>query len=293
MPLYVKDAGAWKTVKNIFIKDIGVWKAAKKGWVKNAGIWRQFYSSGFAPITLTGSKNNVNLRNEFDQVYTGQTPTGTVQFIADNALIGSTSTSDYALVTGNWPNNVMLSLTINSNSIIAGAGGRGGNGYGGQFYGENGSAGGPALRLDYNLALNNLGIIGGGGGGGGGGCNFYTYSGGFSFLITSGGGGGAGVPGGVGGICNAPGNSSAYCQGGSAGSTLVGGIGGSYSRNNKNTSGGTGGTLGQGGIYGLPYPNSGAPYFSPSGIGGSAGAAIVRNGYTLTGTTGDVRGAIS
>jgi hypothetical protein len=305
MSLYIKNAGSWKNINKIFVKDANLWKTVSKGWIKDGGVWKQFFSSA---ITITGTRYNINLRNEFNQVYPGQTPTGTVQFIVDNALIGSSSTSNYALVTGNWPGDVTLILTINSNSIIAGAGGAGGiaqvssttwNGYAGP-----GRSGGAAINLNYNLTLNNSGIVGGGGGGGGGAMFTFTYNGGFAMFALGGGGGGAGINGGVGTTTNCTTN----CNAGVTGSTQIGGTGGSFAWTTGGlfrAIGGTGGNLGQGGTAGTPangYVYRGSNYsgniervynVGASASGGSAGAAIVRGGFTLTGTTGDIRGAIT
>jgi len=116
-----------------------------------------------------------------------------------------------------------------------------------------GADGGSALILNHNLTILNSGVVGGGGGGGGGASN--------SPLGGHYGGGGAGLDVGL-GLSDA-----------SDGTLEFGGT--------PEPGAGKGGDLGQDGDD-AEFPN-----------GGSAGAAINKNGFTLLGTLGDIRGAVN
>ena len=275
--------------QSMYVKQAGAWAQVKEAWIKNAGAWVKFLFVS-PVITITGGYN-INLRSVY-QTQTGDyssTPVNVSFLVTGN--IGSTSTAEAALVTGPWPTGSNITLT--NNAIIAGAGGRAGNAWAGQFFGENGSLGGSAISLSYNITINNLGTIGGGGGGGGGGSWFYPFEGGF--LVTAGGGGGAGFSGGGAGVCNSPGNSTNNCQGGNAGTTSNGGAGGVYSYRFRNVTltaiGGNGGNLGQSGTSGAP-PNNNNNRAYP-GVGGAAGKAIALNGYAATRTGNVPLGVVS
>jgi len=289
MAFSVNDNGTWKTVKKLSVND-GTWKNVKSGWINKDGVWTKFYASDTS-ITITGG-NNIDLRSLYQTQTSDYSSTAVdVNFIV-TGNVGSTSTGTASIVTGAWP--IGSNITLTNNAIIAGAGGRGGNAWAGQYFGENGSPGGPAISLSYNITINNLGTIGGGGGGGGGGSWFYPFNGGF--LVTAGGGGGAGISGGERGICNSPGNSSNNCQVGNAGATSNGGTGGIYSYRFVNVTmtayGGNGGNLGQNGTSGAPPYNQNTARSYP-GAGGAAGKAVDLNGYTATITGNALLGAVS
>jgi len=289
MAFSVNDNGTWKTVRKLSVND-GTWKAVKSGWINKDGIWTKFYASD-TTITITGG-NNINLRSLYE-TQTGDfssTPVDVSFTVTGN--VGSSSTGTASLVTGTWPAG--SSITLTNNAIIAGAGGRGGNSYAFQFGAENGSPGGSAISLSYNITINNLGTIGGGGGGGGGGCQFYPLEGGF--LVTAGGGGCAGFSGGGAGVCTSPGNTTNNCRGGNAGTTSNGGAGGVYSYRFRNVTmtatGGNGGYLGQNGTSGAPPYNRDLSRSYP-GAGGAAGKAITLNGNVATTTGNAPLGAVS
>lgn len=103
--------------------------------------------------------------------------------INSGIYVGSTSTAAYGLnVDTSWAAGDKLTI-INNGFIV----GRGGNGHSYTTTGP-GEAGGPALRVQRAVSINNVGTIGGGGGGG------------FSNVAVSiGGGGGQGYNGGLGG----------------------------------------------------------------------------------------------
>ena len=226
--------------------------------------------------------------------------------ISTGTIIGSNSTAGPAITTGTeWPAGVTLIL-INFGSVVgkggAGAAGGGDNGVGNNGIGFVGLAGGDAISADYDLSVTNNGIIGGGGGGGGGGgADAVLVIGNPNALIGGGGGGGGtgftsslgGVGGtkrdavGISGDDGSSGGSSTELEagiGGDGGSIIFGGtdyVGGK---------GGAGGDLGANGISG----NSGLTAFgSAGGIGGTAGAAINKNGYTVTVTGNTPLGVVN
>jgi len=208
--------------------------------------------------------------------------------ISTGTIIGSNSTAGPAITTGTeWPAGVTLIL-INFGTVV-GKGGAGGEGSSGAASSPNGQDGGLAISFSYNVSLENNGDIGGGGGGGGGGgiatsndISGTTYSAG-----GSGGGGGAGSEPALGGVGVTPiiGNVKAIGNTGISGSAFSGGAGGAEAVANSSTpitvggKGGKGGLLGQSGEDG----NDGQGSFTAAGgLGGQPGAAINKNGYTVT-----------
>ncbi|WP_245767143.1 hypothetical protein [Stigmatella erecta] len=213
-------------------------------------------------------------------------PSGAVTLSVDvNATVGATSALTPALTTGSLAAG--STVRINNYASIVGAGGAGGSGGNGgsggwpRACGRNGLAGGTALFLTVPATISNRGSIwgGGGGGGGGSGCN-----------SNAGGGGGAGHVGGGGGagfsqFSNA--EELAFCgQDNGVRSGVPGEAGG--------TAGGGGGKEddydgyrsydmigGDGGGYGQPGQPAGACGSLAPSSGGSAGAAIKRNGHVV------------
>ena len=207
----------------------------------------------FDTIILGSDLRNINLRTEYDLLF--PTPDGTTQaiiIIDEGVKIGSASTATYSIDTGSWPTGAEVTLQIKPTAFAVGKGGGGGN----SFAGDDG---GHAIILNHDLILANNGVIGGGGGGGGG----FEDAGGIS-----GGGGGAGFDVGLGGIGTGEEGGS-----GSDGTLETGGNGGS-------SNSGDGGDLGQDGEAGQIT------------LGGIAGDAINKNGFTLTGALNDTRGAV-
>lgn len=183
-------------------------------------------------------------------------------------------------------------ITFNNSGNVYGMGGRGGPGAvpGGVGYlggGGTGFAGGPAIKLEYPVTINNTGLIAGGGGGGGGGsganCNFWTPGGG-------GGGGRSFWP--------SPGGTSIYGinnnQIGQESGPGQGGVGGGFGCGGDCCIGGSGGP---GGTWGSPGAVGGYGQLSSSvtsgGPGGAAGAAIIGHStYFIGGTIGSTAGAL-
>lgn len=206
-----------------------------------------------------------NLRDVYEDVY-GTDPLDSgldIRFIFESsAVAGSSDSAEYSVETGAWP-ELTTPILIQNNGLIVGKGGNGSVG--------NGGAGGPALKLQDNIRLNNLNIIGGGGGGGGG-VNDPGQE-------AAGGGGGAGYFVGIG--------ANSYTT---VGSSIADGQNGTY------TTGGDGGYLddvnaGSGGGLGQQGdPSEQDPPF----VGGAAGKAIDLNGFTITYiNTGTISGDVS
>lgn len=214
-------------------------------------------------IVLSGTTLNFNLyaaavAARWDQ----KTPLNAKITVQEGAIVGSNSTSAYALDTGTgFPSGSRLSLI--NNGYIVGRGGDGASEPGSFESQKNGGNGGPALSVQSQTSIKNYGTIGGGGGGGG-----------HSASVTNrvAGGGGAGYPAGVGGTID--GSTVGY-----PGSLTTGGNGSSGSDPNK----GKGGNLGE----------KGATANSTSDRSGAGGAAVVGNSNITWVSTGTRLGSIS
>ena len=193
-----------------------------------------------------------------------------VRFIIEvGAVAGSSDNTAYAIRTGTWPELSTPPMIVNYNLIV----GKGGNG---ANVGGSPEAGGPALILEDDIRLNNLGVIGGGGGGGAADVGFGTDT------AQAGGGGGAG-----------------FINGNLGDGTIAEGISPFFriAENGTNTAGGRGGNANN---NSFPEPNfavggnGGALGAVGGGGGGAAGVAINLNGFTITYIeTGTISGAIT
>lgn len=226
--------------------------------------------------------------------------------IAQGVVLQALSTRSYAIDTTGFDSGTEINLF--NFGYVQGHGGRGGRGghavsndYAAR--GENGEAGGHAIRgpgsgRTLNIYNANGFIRGGGGGGGGGGA---SSSSGSSVDGAMGGGGGGGAGGGLGGSPGAGGGrSSETANPGIAGSTGVNGTfgtGGSGAGVAKGTGGvgGAGGDWGEAGQAGASPTNYSVA--AAGGSGGAAGKAVDVNGATVTfvsgGSAPNVRGAVS
>lgn len=207
-------------------------------------------------IIFDSDINNVNLRTTHDLLYPAPVEGDEVSIIVESgAIIGSTSTAVAAMIAGDWPTGVALTLTVRGR--IQGAGGAGANASGSSPF-PAGGAGGVALYTRYpiDVVLSSGEIWGGGGGGG-------VQSG----FPPRGGGGGAGRVGGAGGAASVP------AAAGSPGTSDAGGLSGASVRPN-----GDGGDPGEPGFSGA------------ASAGGAAGAAIDGVSYVTETGTGDIRG---
>lgn len=225
-------------------------------------------------------------------------PTQPGTYIFENQATISAGAGSYAMRTGVFPAGSILKIV--NKGYIRGKGGNGGP------YNAAGSSGGVALYIDFACELDNGSGFIFGGGGGGGGAQTYANGG----YARSAGGGGAGANGGSAGAGTAwndndPAYPSTQFRTGyrdpAAGTADAGGLGAYQTSQSAGstlytiTTGGTGGGPGVAGDSGSVV-NVGKNWNVGQYAGGAAGAAIVKNGKTLTITTGNdtnrIRGAI-
>lgn len=277
------------------------------------------YSETIAPpsvidklVPIEDSENGIDLRDKAIKSNRWPANDGDVWTFAitTGSVIGSKSTTEKAITTGIWPENVTLKII--NNSTIAGKGGAGGQGGGLQqqpngnnFWATAASAGedgGDAIEILHDIEIENNGIIAGGGGGGGGGGSSTSLS---QFAGTgNGGGAGAGAGASLGG--NSGVNTYSFPEhvtgnNGSSNTVSNGGLGGAEVFYDAPSSfptlvcpkGGAGGDLDQAGASGADgyITPSSSPYDVPPFIGlgaagGQPGAAINKNGFNviITGT---------
>ena len=265
-------------------------------------------SAGRLQRTITISANQTNYVLNTAKV-TGYLAgiTDVVLTINSGIYVSSNSTAGYALdVDTSWTTGD--TVTIVNNGFIVGRGGNGGSGRGGLFQGSSntwdtstgGSAptvGGPALRAQRAVSVNNAGTIGGGGGGGGGGGRGFTvvpYSG-TTIRIGGGGGGGrssttnssGGAGGTLTGFDNFGGTYSGSAAAGGSGTSSAAGSGGSTATGAGVHNGGNGGGWGATGVAGTNGN-------STNGVAGAAaGAAVAGNSFITWVANGTRLGAIA
>ena len=205
--------------------------------------------SGDRVIQYDTDKNNINLRDEYDARFGSidESPgaPAIIFRIMGGVVIGSGSTSNTSLTSGDWPVGVEPILEIRSGGYIAGAGGNG-------LPDQNGGFGGKAVDISVPITIDNEGTIGGGGGAGGG----VYYSPIVGTDLYGRGGGGAGRIAGTGGSFSGGGG-----EGPAVPATLD--TGGEGQQFTGFTFAGDGGDLGQDGQDG-----------TGGKTGGSAGVAI-------------------
>jgi len=233
-------------------------------------------SSGFTfTKTISSNTQNYNLRNDMIAAgWDGVLPATVAITINSGVYVWASSTGTAAFTTGTMSSGTTISIV--NNGYIMGKGGNGGAGGGATtFSAYPGSAGGPAINLNYPVSFTNNSYIGGGGGGGGGSGAYSNYG------VACGGGGGAG--GGTGGAADYMANNSYYPGGAGGGPGVKGSNGQSYT-------GGGGGRImpgvattaysqgGQAGGNGARYFNIGNGSYGRGGGGGSAGGGAVNDG---------------
>lgn len=223
--------------------------------------------------TFTTSAANASLNITTLGGYSAGKSDVTVTVNAGVYLWASTTSNHGLSLTGGSSGDV---ITLVNNGYIIGCGGN-------ANANSNGSAGGPALSLGFNIRLTNNSYIAGGGGGGATGNNGNTTGGGggagggngatvtnqgcVGAPGTGGAGGSAGNVGGSGGTgvsCGSPG----YGEAGGGGGGGAGGGAGGGSSNSCWVAGGGGG----GGGRQLPGSGGGGGWGNNSGNGGGPGA---------------------
>jgi hypothetical protein len=239
--------------------------------------------AGIDTYDIILSNEYVRYKGITDPNWRGGPPVNVIISLRGN--IGSTSSSSPAIITGDWPAGSVVTLSIPSGTIVAGAGGTGG-GFASDRTAVAAVNGGDAISIAtgaaqqyggaYTFNVVNNGIIGGGGGGGG-------YGGILSVSFGGGGGGGAGIGAGAAGPLGRDSRGQ-----GAPGTATTGGAGGVYPSNNYSGVGGNGGTLGAPGAMG----RGSAPAYD--GAPSLAGRAFKLNGRTVNITgTGTVYGTSS
>lgn len=236
-------------------------------------------------ISIDADANNVNLRDLYNATLgdPGTTPVSVEFRVESLVIVGSTSSANPAMQTGDWPAG--SNLVLRNLSRIAGAGG------GGAFtpaIGQgNGGGGGIGLQVDFALSLvNGAGSVWGGGGGGGTGGQLVDSEGGEPVFYPGGaGGGGAGRnPGGGGAGQNGAGD-------GEDGTETAGGAGGNGATRPQGNSGGRGGS---GGAPGEPGQGGTDSTTTAGGAGGAAGVSIAGESLVVyVGSQGDIRGPVA
>ena len=199
-------------------------------------------------VIIGGDVNNINLRAIYDSIFPTPTIDTVVKFIIDsNVDVGSSSTDLYSINTGIWPELTgPLLLEVRGYAL----------GKGGSSTTTNGEYGGPAIILNHDVTIQDVtGLIGGGGGAGGTSVaptkNKIAY-----------GGGGAGIP---------AGNGASKTNGGNGQYTSF------FDFELQELQGGDGGDPGQTGENASSFTTVPTNDY----LGGAAGNAINKNGYTL------------
>lgn len=223
---------------------------------------------------------NLDLRVIYDSLYAAPQGGDIIRFIIeDGVIVGSTSTSTYAMRTGaTWPGGV--TLIIENRGRIQG---RAGDGAPEPSWpavnGINGANGGDALFLEVATQIDNTdGEIFGGAGGGASGARFSAS--GIETSSSGAGGGGAGTDRGAAGYQSFAGTLP------TDGTADVGGTHGTVGFGAGD--GGDGGDPGEDGDNGHAASSG-----QPGGIGGTKGDYIVGNALATWTAVGDVRGGVS
>lgn len=247
-------------------------------------LWHVYPEEVALPQTVIFDQDaiDINLRAEYDKSYPAPESGSTVRFVIEaDVVIGSLSTSTYALSAGTWPAGV--SVILENKGYIVGRGGAGG--YGDRDWSGQGQKGGNALYTRWPITLTNAGIISTGGGGGGAGGDLPS-----DYSNRAGGGGGGGGA----GYVYAPGGGSDNGNPGQYGSLLYGGAGGDGKKlddSDRTGVGGRGGSLNQTGARGgRSYNDDGTDYNGAYG-GPPGDYAVDGNSYITWTALGDVRGA--
>jgi hypothetical protein len=213
----------------------------------------------------------------------------TVNFVVlAGSLITGSTTANYALTNPDtWPSDCTLTLEIEVGAVVAGLGGKGGDGAsiftGYSTPSSAGTKGGNSILVESALSITNFGTIGtGGGGGGGGGFTIVRILGDLDIYEanTSGGGGGGGAGIGEAGETgeflgtSAPNGTNGGNSIGGAGADGVSGTSSGGAGNGHDSRGGKGGDLNEDGERG---------YGDGSGSAWSSGGA--HGDYAVNGDT--------
>jgi hypothetical protein len=168
---YVKDSGVQKRAKDIYIKDGGVQKRTKQIYIKVAGVQVLVYRHGF-DLVIAADTTNYNIRTALLAAgWNGTDPIGWTLTVNSGIYVRATAANVFALQTGSALPAGSGPFLLTNLGFIQGKGGVGGAGATGSLAATNGANGGPAIKLEYPISIDNTAgkIYSGGGGGGGGG----------------------------------------------------------------------------------------------------------------------------
>ncbi len=250
------------------------------------------------PVDIAVDTWDLDLKAAHDESYS-PARSGDVVIVTIKAgvIVSASSTAVYALTNpSTWAAGVIVRLVIESGAIVAGRGGEGGRGANYNASGGGvGGKGGDCANFEYDITIDNQGVISVGSGGGGGGG---TGSDGLLFGV--GGGGGGGFPWGNGGEHGteyAFGDVQTVPQNGFNGTSTDSGNGGWGGRKSDDGDFGQGGIGGKGGIAYAQIGSTGGTGagedFNFGGLGGAAGDnAVVGNSFITWIATGTRYGAI-
>jgi YD repeat-containing protein len=246
--------------------------------------------TGTSPVNLRTLANTAGYAGDRNANVTFQVGSGVIITGPGGASAGAPN-GTLALDSGDWPITLYaVTVALEISGKVYGGGGRGGKGAV-PAVGAVGGVGGDAIycRLPMSITVNSGGEVKSGGGGGGGGGGRYGTDPDFDRV---GGGGGGGFPNGTGGEKGTPlfDGGSGSATDGAAGTTGGGGAGGA----GESVGGGAGGSGGGAGTAGSAGINgSGTGISLVRGLGGAAGYAVRKNGYTVTVTNnGTISGTV-
>lgn len=290
MPLNVKAGGSWRTASKVYAKVAGAWVTAKELWGYMNGGWRSAWKNEIRYINTS----NRTAASIFELM---GSPTQPGTYVFENQATISAGTGSYALRTGVFPAGSILKIV--NNGYIVGKGGAGGVGNTTGASGV-GQSGGTALYIDFPCSIETAaGYIFGGGGGGGGAYGYDTSA---SYVYCPGGGGAGGNAGAAGaGFGHDRGFGRQVSRAPAGGTLNAGGLGAAVEMALSATEyiftyGGDGGGPGTAGQAGRVQDSTIAKKTRVAHAGGSAGAAITKNGHAVSILSGNdtthIKGAV-
>lgn len=237
-------------------------------------------------VYITSDTTDVNLLTLFTGQYGAPIASTKAVFVVNEGVhvLGS-ATNQFAISGGSWPNGSTREVRVLANALMAGRGGKGGDGGGDfeegppwtqEYPAQDGENGGTAIKAENGspIIVNNYGLVAGGAGGAGAGGGAGTEDNTVRGVRSSPGGGGA--PYGAAGIArysNYDSYVAAEDRAQAAGLTTGGQGGASYTIPNEMIygAGGTGGNIGENGASGGNAQSGSTVHLTPGQSGGLAG----------------------
>lgn len=123
-------------------------------------------------VYITQDATDINLLNLFTSQYGVPTAATKAVFVVNEGVnVIASTTSNFAITSGNWPDGSTREIRVMTNATVLGRGGNGGMAidYDDSPDAKKGGDGGTAIfaEIDSPITVNNQGLIAGGGGGGG------------------------------------------------------------------------------------------------------------------------------